>query len=247
MGVPGGLMVLAVIPARLGSTRLPEKALLDIGGAPMIVRTWERARRARVDRVIVATDSERIAQVVRAAGGEVVMTGDCENGTMRVIEAVKQLMVTMNAGTSASDIIVNVQGDEPMLDPEVVNRVVAGVRDDTPIATAAAPFSGDATDAARVKVVMDADGRAMAFSRRAIPVGGPFHLHVGVYAFSLGVLMQLPTLPSTPGERAEALEQLRWLENGLTIRVVTVDHAGHGVDTPRDLEHVRFLYTRGVS
>lgn len=238
-------MVLAVIPARLGSTRLPEKALADIGGAPMIVRTWQRACRANVDRVIVATDSERIADVVRAARGEVVMTGACENGTMRVIDAVKRILITTPARDQPK-IVVNVQGDEPALDPEVVNRVVAGVRDETPIATASAPFSGDPADAARVKVVVDAAGCAVAFSRRPIPEGGPYLLHVGVYGFTLAALLQLPTLAPTAGERAESLEQLRWLENGLPIRVVPVDHAGHGVDTAADLEAMRILYSRGV-
>lgn len=230
-------MVLAVIPARLASSRLPEKVLADIGGAPMVVRVWERVRRAEgIDRVLVATDDRRIYNVVRDFGAEVVMTGEHPSGTDRVAEAARH---------SGALRVVNVQGDEPFVDPTDIARVAASVSDATPIATAAAPLAGGADDPARVKVVCDDAGRALYFSRQPIPTGGPYRLHVGLYAFTAAALGAVATLPPSPLERAERLEQLRWLAAGFRVKVVAVPAGPTSVDTPDDLARARARYGRG--
>ncbi len=224
-------MVLAVIPARYASTRLPGKALADLGGAPMVVRVWERVRRAEgIDRVLVATDDERIVAAVRARGGEVVMTGACVSGTDRVAEA---------ARNSGARVVVNVQGDEPFVDPADITRVAAAVSDGTPIATASAPLTEGVEDPSRVKVVCDERGRALYFSRAPIPHGGPWRLHVGLYAFTAAALDAVAALPPSLLERAERLEQLRWLEAGYRIRVVSIPEGPLSVDTPDDLARAR--------
>ncbi|MES2639635.1 MAG: 3-deoxy-manno-octulosonate cytidylyltransferase [Myxococcota bacterium] len=224
-------MVLAVIPARFASTRLPGKALADLAGTPMVVRVWERVRRAEgIDRVIVATDDMRIAEVVRARGGEVVMTGPCVSGTDRVAEAAR------NRGAR---VVVNVQGDEPFVDPTDITRVAAAVSDSTPIATAATPLTEGVEDPSRVKVVCDEAGRALYFSRQPIPHGGPWRLHVGLYAFTAAALEALAGLPPSFLEKAERLEQLRWLEAGYRIRVVAIPQGPPSVDTPADLAQAR--------
>jgi 3-deoxy-manno-octulosonate cytidylyltransferase (CMP-KDO synthetase) len=221
-------MLIAVIPARFASSRLPGKVLADIGGVPMVVRVWERARRAEgVDRVIVATDDVRVRDVILARGGEAVMTGEHPSGTDRVAEAVRHL---------GAHRIVNVQGDEPFVDPTDIARVAAAVTDGYPIATAAAPLDHGAEDPARVKVVCDDSGLALYFSRSAIPHGGPYRLHVGLYAYTYAALQAITSLPTSPLERAERLEQLRWLQAGYRIRVVSVPAGPMSVDTADDLE-----------
>lgn len=227
-------MVLVVIPARYASSRLPGKALADIGGAPMVVRVWERARRAEgIDRVLVATDDARIAAAVRERGGDVVITGTCESGTDRVAVA---------AAGSGARVVVNVQGDEPYVEPADIARVAAAVNEAWPIATAAAPLAEGAEDPSRVKVVCDASGSALYFSRSPIPSGGPFRLHVGLYAFTAEGLARVAGLPPSPLERSERLEQLRWLEAGMRIRVVPVPAGPVSVDTPADLERAREIW-----
>lgn len=226
--------VLAVLPARIGSTRLPAKALVDIHGAPMIVRTWERTRHADVDRVVVATDDARIADAVRSAGGEAVLTGDCQSGTDRVAAAALAL------GWEGP--VLNVQGDEPMIDPDTISAVARAVRAGHAIATPATSLQGDPASRARVKVVVRADGRALYFSRSAIPSGGPFLLHLGVYGFQPEVLQALAGLPPSPLERSESLEQLRWLEAGHDVFVTLVSHSAPAVDTPDDLDHMRAIW-----
>lgn len=227
-------MIVVILPARLDSVRLPAKALADIGGAPMIVRVWERARRARVDRVIVATDHPAIQAAVQRAGGEVILTGPAASGTDRVAMAARTL--------SGARVVVNVQGDEPLLDPDHIDAVAAAVSASTPIATAAAPLTTDPADPARVKVVRDQHGQALYFSRQPIPTGGPFWLHVGLYAFDAAVLQDLARLPVSPLETSERLEQLRWLEAGYRIQVVPIAHAEGGIDTPADLARVRAMW-----
>jgi len=197
----------------------------------MIVRTWERAKRADVDRVIVATDDARIVDAVERAGGEAILTGDCQSGTDRVAAAARLL------GWAGP--VLNVQGDEPLVDPACISAVADAVRAGHAIATPATPLLGDPTTRARVKVVVRADGRALYFSRAAIPTGGPYLLHLGVYGFQADVLQAVSALPPSDLERAESLEQLRWLEAGHDLYVCRVAHSAPAVDTPEDLEHVR--------
>lgn len=231
-GSPSSLLV--VLPARIGSTRLPEKALADIHGAPMVVRTWEAAVRADVGRVVVATDDVRIATAVGAAGGEAVMTGVCASGTDRVAEAARTLGWTGG--------VLNVQGDEPLIDPDTIRAVAAAVHAGHAIATAATPLDGDPVPRARVKVVLRDDRSALYFSRAPIPVDGPWLQHLGVYGFAAATLQQVAALPPSLLERAESLEQLRWLEAGHAIHVAAASHARPAVDTPEDLERVRALW-----
>lgn len=227
------MIVLAVIPARFESHRLPGKPLADIAGKPMVQHVYERASASAVDRVVVATDDVRIRDAVSAFGGEAVMTrSDHVSGTDRVHEAAGRALA------GPGDIIVNVQGDEPLLDPTLVDRLVEAVRDGADVATAATPVA-DAADPNVVKVVCDASGHALYFSREPIPHGGPYLQHLGVYAFRRDALERFVT--TSPGrlERIERLEQLRVLESGGRIRVVLVDRAHPSVDTPADLAHVR--------
>lgn len=224
--------IAVVIPARMASVRLPGKPLADLGGRPMIVRVWERARQA-VDTVVVATDSPEIAAAVRAAGGDAVLTGECANGTIRCAAA----------GVDA-DVLVNVQGDEPFVDPAHI-RAVGEAVGAAPIATAAAPLVGDPAEPARVKVVTDDDGHALYFSRAPIPSGGPWRLHVGLYAYAPATLRALVRLPPSPLEASERLEQLRWLAAGYRIQVVDVDAASGGVDTPADLKAAQTRFLEG--
>jgi 3-deoxy-manno-octulosonate cytidylyltransferase (CMP-KDO synthetase) len=224
-------VVLAVIPARYGSTRLPAKALADIGGAPMVLRVWERVRSAPgVDRVLVATDDARIEACARAGGAEVVLTGSCASGTDRVAVAARD---------SGAEVVVNVQGDEPFVDPGDITRVATAVLAGASIATGASPLVGPPDDPSRVKVVVDSQGYALYFSRLPIPLGGPWLLHAGLYAFAAPTLQTLAALPPGGLEESERLEQLRWLAAGHRIQVVPVSGDGLAVDTAADLERAR--------
>jgi len=194
----------------------------------MVVHVWRRVRAAtQVDRVVVATDDEAIRHAVAHAGGEVVMTGRCATGTDRVAEAARHYH---------ADVVVNVQGDEPFVEPEVVDTVATAV---DCIQTLCAPLEADAEDPSRVKVVHDVTGRALYFSRLPIPRGGPWQVHLGLYAFPRDLLETISRLAPSPLERAESLEQLRWLEAGLPVRVVPVTSRSFSVDTPADLERAR--------
>jgi 3-deoxy-manno-octulosonate cytidylyltransferase (CMP-KDO synthetase) len=251
------LAIVAIIPARYAATRLPGKPLSEIQGKSMIERVHERARAARrVDRVLVATDDERIAAAVRRFGGEAVLTSRAHaSGTDRVAEAV--------AGTDAS-LVVNVQGDEPMLDPGWIDAALEPLllEPDLPMATLSLPLSDpeEMLSPAVVKVVSDARGDALYFSRSPIPyvrlgpslqaeasareaVGrGLCRKHVGLYAYRREALLRLASLPPSPAELAEGLEQLRALHHGIRIRVVPgAGQATLAVDTPLDLERVREL------
>ena len=233
--------IVAVIPARHASTRLPGKPLLDLAGKPMIQHVYERAARAQVDAVLVATDDRRILEAVTAFGGRAVLTDPGHaSGSDRVAEAVRE----MDAA-----IVVNVQGDEPLLEPELIDRTVAPLLRDPaiPLSTLAHPLADprEIGDPNVVKVVCDRDGFALYFSRSAIPNnrdGGPysgFLRHVGLYAYRAAFLQRFTRLESTPLERVECLEQLRALEHGYKIRVVVAAGDVIGVDTPADLERVR--------
>jgi len=253
-----GMHFTAIIPARLASTRLPGKALADLGGKPMIVRVAERARESGADRVYVATDHRDIADAVIRAGFEAVMTrGDHPTGTDRIAEVVDRLAL------EAKTVVVNVQGDEPLIEPGLV-RAVATLLADTPeaaIATACHPIRNpeELFDPNVVKVVLDHAGLARYFSRapipwardafaasrKAIPEGIPCYRHIGIYAYRAEFLRVFPKLAVAPLERFEALEQLRALWHGYAIAVaVRQDAPSPGVDTPEDLERVRARFDR---
>ena len=258
-------MFTVIIPARYASTRLPGKPLLDIGGKPMIVRVAECAQRSGAARVLIATDDARIEAAVRAHGVEVVMTrADHPTGTDRLAEAAAKL------GLAPEEIVVNVQGDEPLLDPGVIRDVAQALHaaPDAAIATACHPLA----DAAEffspnvVKVVCDERGSALYFSRAPIPfareafsrmaqgqseaspfselpMGLPAYRHIGLYAYRAGFLGRYPTLSQTALERFEALEQLRALGHGYRIIVeVLPGPLPPGVDTEEDLVKVRALF-----
>lgn len=240
------LGAVAIIPARLQSTRLPEKALQDLGGAPLVVRVLERARTvSALDEVWVATDSERIAGAVRAAGGRVIMTDASHaTGLDRVAEAARELAGP--GGGTPDDVIVNIQGDEPYVSPRGVTHLIRLFeRPEVRMGTLAAPFRdpADVGDPGRVKVVLDRESRALYFSRAPIPTGygtglAPL-LHVGVYAYRRATLADLAALPPAPLEAAERLEQLRALWNGIPIHVAVGDYDSMSVDTPEDLARAR--------
>jgi 3-deoxy-manno-octulosonate cytidylyltransferase (CMP-KDO synthetase) len=238
--------VVVVIPARYGSTRLPGKPLVSLNGQPMIQRVYERAKSARrVDRVIVATDDDRIVKAVTSFGGEARMTRpDHRTGTERVAEV---------AAHVEGEVFVNVQGDEPLLDPAAVDTAVAALLEEpqAAVATVATPIKvpGDIMDPNVVKVVLDFDDNALYFSRAPVPwvrdTGNTIqvrHLkHLGLYVFQREALLEYPTLPQGELERIEQLEQLRWLENGSKIRVAEVEHDAISVDVPEDVARVEKL------
>lgn len=234
--------VLAVIPARFQSSRLPGKALADIAGRPMIEHVFRRASGARtVDAVVVATDDERIALAVEAFGGVAVMTeASHASGTDRLAEV---------ALSTPCDLIVNVQGDEPLLDPSVIDAVVEPMRRDDSVALGtAARRLQDASELDNphmVKVVCDRTGNALYFSRAPIPFGrdrsavAEARVHIGLYVYRRETLLRLAALPPGRLERLEGLEQLRALENGIRIHVVDTEYTSSEVNTPEDLERVR--------
>jgi 3-deoxy-manno-octulosonate cytidylyltransferase (CMP-KDO synthetase) len=238
--------VVVVIPARYGSTRLPGKPLMALAGKPMIQRVYERAKLARrADRIIIATDDERIVQAVEAFGGEARMTrADHRTGTERVAEV---------AAHEAGEVFVNVQGDEPLLDPGAVDAAVNSLLEEpaASISTVATPIKtpADIMDPNVVKTVLDFDGNALYFSRAPIPWVRSTankiqvrHLkHLGLYVFQRDALLEYPTLPQGELERIEQLEQLRWMENGWKIRVAEVEHDAISVDVPEDVARVEKL------
>lgn len=237
------MRVIAIIPARYGSTRFPGKALADINGKPMVQHVYERAARARCTRrVLVATDDERIARVVSGFGGEAVMTRkEHQSGTDRIAEAARDADV---------DIVLNVQGDEPMLEAEMLDELVEllSAAPDAGIATLVREVHTEVefTDPGVVKTVIDPDGYALYFSRSLIPYPVKrthhFHVyeHIGLYGYRKECLLRFAGLPPSPLEEIEALEQLRALENGIRIRVgeTRCRATGVSVDTPADLEKV---------
>ena len=238
--------VVVVIPARYGSTRLPGKPLVLLAGKPMIQRVYERAKMAeRADRVIVATDDERIVKTVEGFGGEARMTRtEHRTGTERGAEV---------AAHEQGDVFVNVQGDEPLLDPGAIDVAVNALLEEplASIGTVATPIKtpGDIMDPNVVKAVLDFDGNAIYFSRAPIPWVRDTaskiqvrHLkHLGLYVFQREALLEYPTLPQGELERIEQLEQLRWLENGWKIRVAEVEHDAVSVDVPEDVARVEKL------
>jgi 3-deoxy-manno-octulosonate cytidylyltransferase (CMP-KDO synthetase) len=234
-----------IIPARFGATRFPGKPLALLAGKPLVCHVVERALRARgVDRVAVATDDERIAQVARSCGAMAVMTGEARTGTDRVAEAARML-------DPRPEIVVNLQGDEPLIEPEAIEVLLGAMADGAvQMATLARPLAeGELARPHVVKVVCSAAGDALFFSRAPIPhrrEGGVSPLaraHVGVYAFRAPFLQTFAALEPGLLEREESLEQLRALERGYRIRVVETRYGGFGVDTPEDLERASAILT----
>ena len=227
---------IAIIPARFESTRLPGKPVIEIQGKTLIEHVYRRVQCAEsVERIIVATDDERIARAVAKFGGNVLMTRlDHQSGTDRLAEAAADL--------PHDGLVVNIQGDEPLIEPDVIDRAVAAARHrDAQIVTLMTPLTDPAAiaDPNRVKVVVDRNGFALYFSRSPIPSSGTTFLHLGLYVYRVEFLKQFTKLDRTPLEIAERLEQLRALEHGFRMRVVEVDSESWGIDTPADLEKFR--------
>jgi 3-deoxy-manno-octulosonate cytidylyltransferase (CMP-KDO synthetase) len=238
--------VVAVIPSRFASTRLPGKPLVTLGGKPMVQHVYERAKRAQtVHEVLVATDDQRILDAVHSFGGAARMTrADHRTGTERIAEV---------AAHEPGDIFVNVQGDEPLIDPVSIDTAVAALLEEPPaqIATVvtAIRHANDIMDPNVVKTVLDFDENALYFSRAPIPwmrdtpqkVHARYWKHLGLYVFQRDALLEYPTLPQGELEKIEQLEQLRWLENGWRIRVAEVMRDAMSVDVPEDISRVEKL------
>ena len=247
-----------IVPARLASTRLPNKPLADIGGLPMVVRVAQRAAQSQAQQVVVAADDARIVAACESHGVRALLTRvDHASGSDRLAEACGQL------GLGGDDVVVNVQGDEPLIDPLLIDACAAllDAHPDCAVGTAAHPINtvADFLNPNVVKVVLDANGRALLFSRAPLPwwrdapldaarapsalADPPPLRHVGIYAYRAAFLRQFPLMTLAPLERTEALEQLRVLWHGERIAVhVCLDAPGAGVDTPEDLQRVRQLF-----
>lgn len=229
-----------IVPARLAATRLPDKPLADLAGKPMIVRVLDQAAASGAARVVAATDSSALATVVKDAGHEVAMTGKHPSGSARVAAAAAQLDLL-------DQVNINLQGDLPEIDPQLIAAIAAEVATDTcDCATVAAPIGAkEAADPHLVKVVVEHQSRALYFSRAQIPFArDPAHVprllgHVGVYAFGKGKLKYVSDMKPSPLEASEALEQLTWLWAGWRIAVVQTETFVHGIDTPADLAAAR--------
>lgn len=241
-------MAIAIIPARYNSTRFPGKALADIKGKPMVQRVYERCKKSEsIDRVIIATDDDRIMEAAKGFGAECVMTSEaCQSGTERVFEVVEKLELK-------DEIIVNVQGDEPFIHPDQLKQIVSLFEDkNTHIATLKRRIEEreDLVNNNVVKVVSDHFGRAIYFSRCAIPFSREHHItemeldnhmyykHIGLYAFSSDIIPELKKCRVSSLEKAESLEQLRWIENGYAITIGESSYNSHGIDTPEDIDRV---------
>lgn len=244
MSDQGNLSAVAVIPARYASTRFPGKPLAMLCGKPMIQHVYERVQKTAgllPHRVFVATDDRRILEAVEDFGGQCVMTGDCRTGTDRVCQTVENL---------ACDVVLNVQGDEPLIDPTCLSQLLECFTDSSvQMATLRRHLEkSEENDPNVVKLVTALNGDALYFSRSPIPFprnpSCPRFAHVGVYAYRKDFLMKLAAMESTPLERTESLEQLRVLENGYRIRTVLTLQPSIGVDTPADLARAEVTLTR---
>jgi 3-deoxy-manno-octulosonate cytidylyltransferase (CMP-KDO synthetase) len=245
------MRIIGVIPARYGSTRFPGKPLALICGKPLVQHVVEQCRKARsLHEIIVATDDARIEAAVRAFCRVEMTSPDHPSGSDRIAEVIRR---------EACDGVVNIQGDEPLIAPEVIDAV-AGALEVSPMSTAAAPLrkADELEDRNVVKVVVNRRGEALYFSRRTIPfvrdaassvtqqlAAFPFLKHLGIYGYRRETLLRLVEYPVSALEQAEKLEQLRALENGISIAVVTVEYESAGVDVPKDVERVESLLGRG--
>jgi len=236
-----------VIPARYASTRLPGKPLIDIGGKSLLQRVYDGACRSKLsDGTLIATDDERIKKAALAFGAEVIMTDPAlPSGTDRVFAAIQD---------KEADLVVNLQGDEPFIEPSIIDQLFSALEEgDVAMATLCCPITDESEyrNPNTVKVVLDNSGFALYFSRSPIPYvnNSKFKIqnskfvykHIGIYGFTRSFLEQFVTLPKSPLEETESLEQLRVLENGHRIKVLATDYNGFGIDTPDDLERARKL------
>ncbi len=234
--------ILGIIPARFASTRFPGKPLVDIKGKPMIQQVYEQSLKASLHKVVIATDDERIFSAAKSFGAEVVMTGtNHQNGTERCAEVMRQL-------GNSFDACINIQGDEPFINPGQINLVATLLQEKASIATLVKQIatSEELNNPNIVKAVINNNGEALYFSRHAIPFVrsgktedalkcGKFYKHIGIYGFRKNVLQEIVQLPLSFLEQTESLEQLRWLENGYTIKVAETTFETIAIDTPEDL------------
>lgn len=233
--------VVVMIPSRMASTRFPNKPLADIGGKPMVVRVLEQAMKANVGEVYVAAGDNEIVEAVEAHGGKAVLTdASLANGSDRIWQGVQRLM---EKGMKKPDIIINAQGDEPLLPPDLLTEAVRVFkeRDDVDVVTFAHPITDEAdiNNPTKVKIATTRDGRALYFSRSSIPHGSKeMKRHIGFYAYKFAALEKYVNAPQGDLENIEKLEQLRGLEIGLRYYVAMTHHEPIGVDTPADLEAV---------
>lgn len=234
-----------VIPARYASTRLPGKPLIDIGGKSLLQRVYEGACRSKLaDGVLVATDDERIKNAANTFGAEAIMTDpNLPSGTDRVFAAIQG---------SEADLVINLQGDELFIEPSIIDKLFSTMeKEGVEMATLCCPITEEREyrDPNTVKVVLDSSGFALYFSRSPIPylltpiselqTRNSLYKHIGIYAFTRSFLQRFVSMPKSPLEAAESLEQLRVLENGYRIKVIVTDYNGFGIDTPEDLERAR--------
>ncbi len=247
------LKYIGIIPARYASTRFPGKPLADIAGKTMIERVYEQALKA-LEHVYVATDDQRIVHAVEQFGGKVVITAEHhKSGTDRCAEA---LGIIEDMEKEGFDIAINIQGDEPFIQPSQIQKLMNCFADpDAQIATLVKPFTStkDLLDPNKVKVIADRNMNALYFSRAVIPFlrnvskqdewisNHTFYFHVGIYAYKKQVLNRITKLPPSELEMAESLEQLRWIENGYRVKLDFTEHDSIGIDTPEDLERIRKL------
>ncbi len=245
------MKVAGIIPVRFQSTRFPGKALVDINGRSMVQRVYHQASTSQgLDKVVVATDHKDIFDHVKDFGGAVCMTSELHpSGTDRCREALEQM-------GQSYDFVVNIQGDEPFIDPRQIDALVAGLDRSVQIATQAKEIHdySKLADPNCVKVILDKQGNALYFSRSPLPYlrnVSPdqwlghfrYYHHIGLYAYHHEVLQQITSLPVSKLEKAEGLEQLRWLENGYSIKVLTTTYQADGIDTPEDLERAIRLHS----
>ncbi|SOD79902.1 3-deoxy-manno-octulosonate cytidylyltransferase [Spirosoma fluviale] len=246
-------MIIGIIPARYGSSRFPGKPLADIGGKTMIQRVLEQASKATsLSKVVVATDDDRIAEAVRRLGYEAVMTRtDHPSGTDRCYEAYDRLVTDGIITGNSLDYVLNIQGDEPFLDPAQIDELAAILDGSVELATQMATVDSATMlhDPKEAKIVINDQNEALYFSRSAVPylwgvepdqwhAQHAYHRHVGLYAYRVDVLEKLTQLPPSPLERAESLEQLRWLEAGYRIKLVATNFQTPSVDSPEDIEKI---------
>jgi 3-deoxy-manno-octulosonate cytidylyltransferase (CMP-KDO synthetase) len=242
-------MIIGIIPARFASTRFPGKALIDIGGKSMIQRVYEQSKKSRsLNKIIVATDDQRISDHVIGFGGEAVMTNeDHASGTDRCFEA-------LNHVQEFYQYIINIQGDEPFIEPAQIDELAEALQDNVEIATQMIAIKNkeELFDAGEAKIVLNENNEALYFSRSPIPFvrnvsEENWHLHhtfyrqVGMYAYRKDILKKITQLPVSSLEKAESLEQLRWLQNGFKIKCVLTKYESHCVDVPEDVERLRNL------